>query len=285
MPKISTNGAWLAVDPQNGGKKSACRHKWPTGSACFGVKYFLLIQDPAVCGEGHHLPGDELAAVLQRRFGSMLQSAAAGHLHTHHGHAADVVFPEDLRQFFRVVHAIQLGAAYQRDMAFHKALVEGGIGVGGAVGGDQQLRAGEVWGVGRDQFDLHRPLSQAIDWPDGGRLPGIRLRRLDTPEPTARTTAGQGCAFPAHLLLLIGQDRLFVIGGSLPLHKGDGAGGTGGEAVAQPVAVVVPHEFRLAVHHGNGPLVAGGGASAAAVAFAFIYGNDPSFHNRTSLFF
>ena len=85
-----------------------------------------------------------------------------------------------------------------------------------------------------------------------------------------------------HFPLLIFHDGLLVIGRRLPLHKGDGPGGAGGQAVAQTVAVVVPHELRLAVHHGDGALVTGGGAGAAAVALLLIDFNNPSFHCNAS---
>ena len=71
----------------------------------------------------------------------------------------------------------------------------------------------------------------------------------------------------------------------LPLHKGDGPGGTGRQTVPQPVAVVVPHQLGLALYHGDGPLMTGLGAGAAAVAFLPVDFNDPSFHDRASLFF
>ena len=70
----------------------------------------------------------------------------------------------------------------------------------------------------------------------------------------------------------------FIVGGGFPLHKGDGPGGTGGQAVAQTVAVIVAHELRLAVYHSDSPLVARCGTRAAAVAFIPVDLNDPSFH-------
>ena len=100
-----------------------------------------------------------------------------------------------------------------------------------------------------------------------------------------RTAAGQLHALFLHPLLLIRQYRLLVIGRRLALHKGDGTGGTGRKVVAQTVAVVVPHQFRFPVHHGDGSLVAGLGAGAAAVAFISIDFNDSSFHDSTSLAF
>ena len=84
-----------------------------------------------------------------------------------------------------------------------------------------------------------------------------------------------------HFPLLIFHDGLLVVCRRLPLHKGNGPGGAGGQAVAQPVAVVVPHEPRLAIRHGDGALVTGGGAGTAAVAFFLIDLDDPSNHFDT----
>ena len=81
-----------------------------------------------------------------------------------------------------------------------------------------------------------------------------------------------------HFLLLIGEHRLLIVSGGFALHEGDRAGGTGGQAVAQTVAVIVAHELRLAVYHSDGPLVARCGTRAAAVAFIPVDLNDPSFH-------
>ena len=81
-----------------------------------------------------------------------------------------------------------------------------------------------------------------------------------------------------HFFLFVSQHRRLVVGSGLALHKGDCPGGTGGQAVAQTVAVIVAHELRLAVHHSDGPLVARCGTRAAAVAFIPVDLNDPSFH-------
>ena len=219
----------------------------------------------------------------------MFQPAAAGDLHPHDGHALDVVAADDLRQLLGVIHAVQLRAAHQRDMPLDEPLMEGGVGVGRAVGSNEQLGPVKIRRPHRDQLDLHRPLGQPADrlGADGLRLPGLRVPDASGLAP--RTSAGQGSTLLPHLflhlLLLIGQHRLLVIGGCLPLHKGDGPGGTGRQTVPQPVAVVVPHQLGLALYHGDGPLMTGLGAGAAAVAFLPVDFNDPSFHDRASLFF
>ena len=76
-----------------------------------------------------------------------LNSTAAGYLHADDGDALDVVLPDDLRQLFGIVHAVQLGTAHQRDVSLDEPLVEGGVGVGGAVGGNQEPCAVKIRGV------------------------------------------------------------------------------------------------------------------------------------------
>ena len=157
-------------------------------------------------------------------------------------------------------------------------LVESGVGVSGAVGGDEQPRPVKIRSVHRYQLDLHRPLRKAARLLGLRRFHGGRLLALNIPGLAAGAAAGQGHALFPHFPLLIFHDGLLVIGRRLPLHKGDGPGGAGGQAVAKAIAVIVPHEPRLAVHHGDGALVTGGGAGAAAVALLLIDFNDPSFH-------
>ena len=201
------------------------------------------------------------------------------------GDALDIVLPDDLRQLFGIVHAVQLGAAHQRDVSLDEPFVEGGVGVGSTVGGNQEPRAVKIRSVHRHQLDLHRPLGKAAHLLGLRRFHGGRVLALNIPGLAAGAAAGQGHALVSHFPLLIFHDGLLVIGRRLPLHKGDGPGWAGGQAVAQAVAVIVPHEPRLAVHHGDGALVTGGGAGAAAVAFILIDFNDPSFHVRSSCCF
>jgi hypothetical protein len=74
---------------------------------------------------------------------------------------------------------------------------------------------------------------------------------------------------------------LFVICRRLALHKADSTGWTGRETVAKPVAIVLPKELSLAVHHSDSSLVAGLGAQTAAVALFLIYLNYFSDHKYT----
>ena len=98
----------------------------------------LFFHQPAVHCHGDHLPRNELSTLPECLFRRHLQPAAAGYLHPHDGDALNVVFPDDLRQLFGIVHAIQLGAAHEGDVPLDKPLMEGGIGVSGAVGGNEQ---------------------------------------------------------------------------------------------------------------------------------------------------
>src|SRR5699024_1515305 len=187
----------------------------------------------------------------------------------HNGHALDVVFRDDLGELFAVVHAVELGAAHQGDLPAHKVLVQVGVGVGGAVGGDEKLRAGEVGRVDGRQLDLARPLPQL------GRGAGRRLGVSGGELPHLLA----GAAALALLLCLHGG---FVVGRSRALYESDSDGGAGREAVAQAVAVVVPQELCLAVYHPDGALMAGGGTGAAAVALLFINFNNLSDHRVSS---
>src|SRR5699024_6573291 len=129
-------------------------------------------------------------------------------------------------------------------LAPDEVLVEIGVGVGGAVGGNEQVGALEVGGVHWGQLDLYRPLAQL-----GGRGSGGGGVCLGSEGAGLAAGAGAGGGFGGH----IGLHRRLVIGGGLSLHEGDGPGGAGGQAVPQAVAVVVPDELGLAVYHGDGP--------------------------------
>ena len=109
----------------------------------------LFFHQPAVHRDGVHLPRDEFSALPERRFCRVLQSPAAGHLHADDGDALDIVLPDDLRQLLGIVHAVQLRTAHQGDVPLDEPLVEGGVGVGGTVGGDEEPRAVKIRGIHR----------------------------------------------------------------------------------------------------------------------------------------
>ena len=106
--------------------------------------WVLPLQDSAICGNGNHLPGNEFSAVFQRRHRCMLDSAAAGNLHAHPGQRPDFIFPDDLLQFLGIVHHIQLGAADERHTSADEVLMKAAVGIGGAVGRDQQIGSVEI---------------------------------------------------------------------------------------------------------------------------------------------
>jgi len=169
-------------------------------------------------------------------------------------------------------------------------LVEVRIGIRGAGGGDQQLRALKIRGVHRRQLDLHRPLGQPGDGLGGGLAGGRLLPAVNRPGLGAGTAAGH-CTLALRvnlgvsLFLLVGFDRRAVVLGGLALGEGDGVRRTGRQAVAQSVAVVVAEQLGLAVHHADGPFVAGRGTGAAAVTFFFVYMDNFPFHGRFLLLF
>ena len=160
--------------------------------------------------------------------------------------------------------------------------MESRVGVGRAIGGDQQLSTVKVGGVGGHQFDLHRPLAQLA----GGRFRrssggfGIGVQGLGHTAGAAAEGAGRTAGAGVGRFMLLGSlHGGLVVGHGLALHKSDGPGGAVGQAVAKAVAVIVPHQMGFAVDHGNGALMASVGAGAAAVALGLINFNNSSFHH------
>ena len=135
------------------------------GPMALFVKYFplhdesSLVQNPAVPGDRYDLPRDEFAAASERVLCRSLESAAAGNFHADDGHALDVIIPDDLCQFVRIVHCIQLRAADDRDFAAHKFLMHVGVSVSRTVGSDQQLCSVKEGSLRRNQLDLAGPLA------------------------------------------------------------------------------------------------------------------------------
>ena len=106
------------------------------------------------------------------------------------------------------------------------------VGIRGAVRRNQQIRALIKSSSRRREANLHRPLTEVapIVRVFGRFIRGGALHR-------AHLHAGAA----AHLLLArqMFLDRFLVERGGFALHKADGADGTRGQTVAQPVAVVV----------------------------------------------
>ena len=92
----------------------------------------------------------------------MLQAAAAGHLHADDGNAFDIVFADDLAELFRIICAVQLGAAYQGDPSFDEFFVKIPVSKSGAVGGDKKVCSVKKRRFDGDKLDLYRPLPQLL---------------------------------------------------------------------------------------------------------------------------
>ena len=76
------------------------------------------------------------------------------------------------------------------------------------------------------------------------------------------------------------EHRLLVVGLRLALHERDGPGRACRKAVAQPVAVIVAQEPRLAAHQPYRPLMACVYAQPASVAGNLVYLHDRTDHLR-----
>ena len=204
----------------------------------------------------------------ERRLNGVGQAAAARYLHPHDEDGADVVPAEQLRELFAVVHGVELRTADHGDAPGKIAAVELRAGKRRAVRGNDKVRALQIGCRRAQQPDLHGPVLQggrrAVLRGCGGRGEAHGLRA--------------GAAARRVLRRLGGLHGGLVIGRGLALHKADGIGRAGGQAVAEPVAEMLTGQRCLAVHHGDGALVAGLRAQAAARAAFFINFNDPSDH-------
>jgi len=90
----------------------------------------------------------------------MVESTAAGDLHPSHRDGADRVVRDDLGKLLAVVSVVELRATDEGHPTLHEGLVEGAVGEGGAVGGDEEISVFEEAGVGGDKLELHRPVAQ-----------------------------------------------------------------------------------------------------------------------------
>ena len=144
------------------------------------------------------------------------------------------------------------------------------------------------------QLDLHGPVRELGDGSSGRAGFRNRFRRGgagDALGHLAGTAAEEGrlgrgrCRGRCGVALgrsHAGGDGRFVVVAGIALDDFDRAGGTGGQAVAESVAIGVGHELGLAVHHLQGAFVAGVDAQAAAVAEGFIDRNNFPFHAISS---
>ena len=102
----------------------------------------------------------------------MFQTAAAGDFHAGDSDASDLIFPKDCSELFCVINRIQLWTTYEGDVSLNKILMEIRIGVGGTVGGDQEVGLFIVRSLDRQKLDLYRPLAKLTGISDGRRTGG-----------------------------------------------------------------------------------------------------------------
>ncbi len=120
----------------------------------------LLGKDLPFTGDGHHRKRDDLAALRDGTLDSMVEPPAAGNLHPRDRDGANRVPGDDLGKLLAVVSVVKLRAADEGHPTLHERLVEGAVGEGGAVGGDEEVRVFKEAGVGGDELELHRPLTE-----------------------------------------------------------------------------------------------------------------------------
>ena len=203
----------------------------------------------------------------------MLQPTAAGHLHAQHRNAANIVAAKNFRQLISIVRIVQLGTANQGNPATHEIPMDRSISKGRAVGGNQQFRTRKIRRTDRRQAQLAGPLMQLRSAGRAlGKLSGIELTNL---------LAGAAALSSLSRLLLAGAHRRLIKGGSFALHKSNGVGGTGGQAVAQTVAVILAQQSGLAIYHADCALLTGMGAQAAADAFILVDADNLANHLDT----
>ena len=239
------------------------------------MAFMREIQQVAIGADGDNPQGEIFAAGGQSSAGGVFQPAAAGHFHAQQGDALNIIGGQNSGKLFGVIKGIQLGAADEGNAPLHKITMKISIGIGGTIGGDEQMRPGKAGSSRRNQADLAGPLGQLRGRSTAGGGGGAALEQLG---------GGTGAAvksgfFLCHVLL----DSRFIVGSRFPLHKGDGAGGAGGQTVPQTVAVVIAQQTGFAADHTDGTFVTGGSTNAAAIAFFFIYVDNSTDHRKTSL--
>lgn len=208
-------------------------------------------------------------------FGSHFQAAAAWDFHADQGDVMDIVLAKDFCQFFSVVDVVEFRAADEGDAALDEIFVEAGVGIGRAVGSDEQAGTVEIRRMRRYELDLDWPLAQAGNRRSGRDFTSAFRCVREAAGLAAGTAAGIDSSLSGHVLLY----GFFVIGGGFAFDKGDGIRRAMGQAIAQTVAIIIAHEAGLAVDHGDSPFVTGRGAGAAAIAFFRINLYNFTYHN------
>lgn len=89
---------------------------------------------------------------MQRDFCGVLNTAAAGDLHSDDSYGLYVIVCDYLGQLFGIIDAVELRAADKGYVPSYEFFVECRVGVGGAVGGDEQLCAVKIGSVSGTSF-------------------------------------------------------------------------------------------------------------------------------------
>ena len=95
-----------------------------------------LFLQPPIRSHSHHPPRNKLPTGHKRPLRRILDPAAAGHFHAYNGQTLDVIPRNDRRQLLGIIALVQLGAPDQRDAVPDKLLMEVGIRIRRAIGGD-----------------------------------------------------------------------------------------------------------------------------------------------------
>ena len=106
----------------------------------------------SVGGDDIHLHRDILAGSGDCAVYGVFYTSAAGYFHARYRNAPDIVGADYPAQFLSIVGVVQLGAADEGNMAAHELLMDVRVGVGGAVGGNQEPCAVKIRGVYPDRF-------------------------------------------------------------------------------------------------------------------------------------
>ena len=109
--------------------------------------------------------------------------------------------------FFRIVRAVELRTADERDAAADKVRMEAAAGVSRAVGGDQQVAAVKIRCTHRYELQLHRPVLQTARL-RGRVLSGGLLRKRPYLRPGAAAGQPVRCACARLFCRLHAPDRL-----------------------------------------------------------------------------
>ena len=153
----------------------------------------------------------------------ILPSGLMRDFHADDGDVLNIVLADDFGQLLGIVDVIELGTADEGDMAFDEIVVEAGIGIGCAVGGNQELSTVKVRCMGRNELELDRPLAKLGTHP----LKGFFRSRRYGMGITAGAAPFVDAALGGHVFF----DGLFVVVSGFAFDEGNGTGRAVGETV------------------------------------------------------